>query len=478
MTVQPDSADLAGRLFSTYDSFREAALFQRRFRQADILPLIEARGSAGVLEVSEEGLSFEGRSIRMLKAGHGYRKVLFWSQMHGDEPTATMALFDIFNFLEGRDDGFDGFRERLFDSVTLYFVPMLNPDGAERYQRPTAQMIDMNRDALALQTPESRILKGLIERLQPDFGFNLHDQNPRYTAGRSANLATISFLATSYDYALSVNDVRLRSMQLIARMNEVLQRYIPGQVGRFSDDHEPRAFGDNIQKWGTTLVLVESGGYRGDPEKQYIRRLNYVALLSALASIAGDSYREKTREEYEAIPLNERMAYDLIIRGVTVRQSGKSYSIDIGINREEVNCEGAKGFYYYSEIGETGDLRTYSGLEEIREEGLVFENGKIYPFRAEDCSELAGIDFPAMMREGYTYLRMSGGGLARAGGHTGWPVHLIGEVDALPDAPVTPGEIPTFVLKKDGNIRYVVVNGFVYDAGGSGSADGNGIVGR
>ena len=145
---------------------------------------------------------------------------------------------------------------------------MLNPDGAERYQRRTVQGIDMNRDAAARQTPEAVILKGLVDQLKPDFGFNLHDQSPRYSAGRSAKTATISFLATSYDYELSINAVRERSMQLIVGMNKILQKYIPGQVARYSDDHEPRGFGDNVQKWGTTLVLIGAGGEVGDPENQ------------------------------------------------------------------------------------------------------------------------------------------------------------------------------------------------------------------
>ena len=38
-------------------------------------------------------------------------------------------------------------------------VPMLNPDGAERYARRNAQAIDINRDALQLATPEGRLLK-------------------------------------------------------------------------------------------------------------------------------------------------------------------------------------------------------------------------------------------------------------------------------------------------------------------------------
>lgn len=61
------------------------------------------------------------------------------------------------------------------------------------------------------------------------------------------NPATISFLASAYDHELSMNGVRKRSVQLISKMNKDLQQFIPGQIARYPDDHEPRAFGDNIQ---------------------------------------------------------------------------------------------------------------------------------------------------------------------------------------------------------------------------------------
>ena len=45
------------------------------------------------------GQSVEGRSLNMLSFGTGETRLLLWSQMHGDEPTATAALLAIFNFL-------------------------------------------------------------------------------------------------------------------------------------------------------------------------------------------------------------------------------------------------------------------------------------------------------------------------------------------------------------------------------------------
>lgn len=89
---------------------------------------------------------------------------MLWSQMHGDEATATMALADIFGFLA--DTRTSELRSRLTRSLSIVFVPMLNPDGAELFQRQNAVGIDVNRDARRLVTPEARALRALHERFK------------------------------------------------------------------------------------------------------------------------------------------------------------------------------------------------------------------------------------------------------------------------------------------------------------------------
>ncbi|MFN8353906.1 MAG: M14 family zinc carboxypeptidase [Spirosomataceae bacterium] len=373
MTSPVFAQDLARRLHDTHDQFKETTLKERRFKQADILPLIEQLKARSQYQVSVVGQSFEGRSISMIKLGKGKTTVLLWSQMHGDEPTATMAIFDMFNFFNQSGDEFDALRKQILDNTTLYFVPMLNPDGAEVYKRRTALDIDMNRDALRLQTPEGRLLKQLQNTLKPTFGFNLHDQSPRYSAGPTGHLATISFLATAYDFARSLNDVRRRSMQLIINMNRELQKFIPNQVARYSDEHEPRAFGDNIQKWGTSLVLIESGGYKNDPEKMYIRKLNYVAILSGLQAIATNTLVKEDIAAYEKIPENGRSIFDLLIRNATVQRNGQSIKMDVGINRNELPMNLPPKWFVKGVVEDMGDLSTFFGTDELDATGLILE---------------------------------------------------------------------------------------------------------
>ena len=122
-----------------------------------------------------------------------------WSQMHGDEPTATMALMDLFQFLQKKDE-FDSLRQVLLSKLTLHFIPMLNPDGANRFTRRNMQGIDINRDAMRMQTPEGRILKRIRDETKADWGFNLHDQN------------TVSYthlqIRTDF-YAISIKSVQI-----------------------------------------------------------------------------------------------------------------------------------------------------------------------------------------------------------------------------------------------------------------------------
>ncbi len=166
-------------------------------RHADVEARLKAVGAAApdLFQVEEIGRSVEGRSINHLRFGRGPLHVLLWSQMHGDEPTATAALFDVAE--QFRRHRSEPAHARILDALTIHIVPMLNPDGAERFQRRNAQGIDINRDALRLQTPEGRALKALRDRLNPAVGFNLHNQGWRTSAGKTGQPAAISLLSVA-----------------------------------------------------------------------------------------------------------------------------------------------------------------------------------------------------------------------------------------------------------------------------------------
>ena len=445
--------------YDSYEAYRQPGLEERRFRQQDILHLIEALKAYPVFTLSKAGESVEGREIPLIKVGRGETSILLWSQMHGNEPTATMALMDLFNFFKKEGDGLQGVRRQLLDELSIYIIPMLNPDGAEVYQRRNALGVDLNRDARRLISPEAQLLKRIRDSLQADWGFNLHDQDIYYATGKSGKPATISFLAPPYDEEKSTNAVRSRAMKLIAGLNNTLQGYIPGQVGKWSDAFEPRAFGDNIQKWGTSTILIESGGYPGDPEKQYIRKLNFVALMEGLQAIATKSYKANELSDYFAIPENERRMFDLFIQNVQLEVNGKVFVVDIGINRKEVAIKENRGFYLKSTIEEVDDLSGFGGYQELNAEGLQAIPGKVYPEIFKNRGELERADMHELIAAGYTSVWVEE---LPSDPYTPLPLNLLSpEVEG-------PGKIALeekadFVLKKDGELRYAIINGFIYD---------------
>src|SRR5690606_19333903 len=258
--------------------------------------------------------------------------------------------------------------------------------------------------ALSLQSPEGRTLKRVRDSLEADFGFNLHDQSTYYNAERTDRPATISYLAPAFNYEKDINGVRANAMKIIVYMNQVIQKYAPGQVGRYNDDFEPRAFGDNIQKWGTSAILIESGGYKNDPEKQEIRKLNYVSILSAIYSIANGNYKNIPISEYDKIPENDRKLFDLKLNNLTYNLLGKNYTLDVGIHQLEIDDASHNTYYNSSRVVDQGDLSTYYGYETLEGKGYTMTGGKVYPKTLPSVKEVSELKALDLLKSGFTYV--------------------------------------------------------------------------
>jgi len=449
--------DMTTSLYDSYSKYKEPSLDKRRIKHNDIQPLINTLKNNSAYTVQKVGESIKGKNISLISIGTGDINVFLWSQMHGDEPTATQAIFDIFNFLNSPD--FKEEKKELLSRLTLHFMPMLNPDGAEVFTRRNALGIDINRDALMLQSPEGQVLKRIRDSLDADFGFNLHDQSTYYNAERTSKPATISYLAPAYNYEKDINDVRGNAMKVIVFMNNIIQKYAPGQVGRYNDDFEPRAFGDNIQKWGTSAILIESGGFKNDVEKQEIRKLNFVSVLSACYTIANGAYKTIPLEDYEKIPQNDRKLFDLKIERFTHKLLEKDYILDIGINHLEVEDENHETFYNVGRIVEKGDLSTFYGYETLDATGYRLIEGKVYPKIIQTMEVLKSMDIYELLKSGYTYVRLAK--FSQEDKEVSLPINILDEDQKVPGFFVNIGNTPNFILQKDGSADYAVVNGFL-----------------
>ncbi|MCI0336906.1 MAG: peptidase M14 [Acidobacteria bacterium] len=362
------NAQTPQELFRDWQQQHMTNIDPSRVRHADLKKYLERLRGEGV-KIDEVGRSLAGREIYQLQFGRGQFKVFLWSQMHGDEPSATSALIDLFHYLQrNRQTPWIANLER---QLTIRGVPMLNPDGADLFQRRNLQFIDVNRDARALVTPEGRLLKKLCDDWSPDVGFNLHNQNTRTAVSGTGKQATISLLAVPHDVYRNDNPGRVRSKKICALIIEALSPFIYGHIARYDDTFNPRAFGDLISQWGTPVVLIETGALSGKSEMDLVQ-LNFIALAHAFRGLADGSVENANPALYDELNYNESgRIFNLIIRNATVINRFRDGQVtvppfiaDIGINQDTNWSEGQQ--HTRANIQEIGDLGGFAGLEEVK----------------------------------------------------------------------------------------------------------------
>ena len=360
--ASPPPAISPSALERLHEEVRVAGLADRRFDHDTywraIRPFL-----GGTVRVLPAGVSAEGREIFHLTYGSGPVRVLLWSQMHGNESTASMALADIVRFFAEHPE--HPLARRIARGATIHMIPMLNPDGAQRFRRRNAQGVDINRYARRLQTPEGRVLKAVRDAVQPDFGFNLHDQGTAVRVGDSDRGVAIALLAPAFDSARSVDAKRRRAMQVASVIVEAVDPFVGGHVARYDDTFNPRAFGDLIGAWGASTVLIESGGWKDDPQKQYLRMVNFVGILTALDAIATGRYTSFTPDAYQRLEQNGRRIPDLLIAGGTLAVPGlPPLQADVLVNyARPLLREGGT-------IADIGDLGGVQAQDTLRIDGL------------------------------------------------------------------------------------------------------------
>jgi hypothetical protein len=352
-------------------------------------------------------------------------------------------------------------------------MPMVNPDGAEIFKRRNSLSIDLNRDATRLQSSQAQTLMKMFDSIKADFGFNLHDQNHRYTAGNSFKSAAISFLAPPLNYEKQIDAVRLNAIKLIGSLFNMLNKFIPGHIAKYSDDYEPRAFGDTFQKKGTSTILVESGGWQNDSEKQFIRKMNFILLLSAFKQIAENSFDNIPESIYESIPFNEEKLFDVVLRNLTLNKNGNKIKIDIGINFEEILTSDKTSLFKKATILDIGDLSVYFGYTDLDLSGYELSESKTMKAKDFSIKKLNSALLTELFKNGYTNVLSTN---KTNDQFTSVPINLITNDKKEFKTRFDIGAVPNFLIKKNDKVEYVVVNGFVQKVNETFDYFGNGLI--
>jgi len=294
-------------------------LYQRRYFPPDtcseMIELVKSLYPSLISFKKVIGHSVHGLPIDHVTVGSGTKKVLMWSQMHGDESTSTRALFLLLDYIGKAEP-------KWMSSLTLHIIPQLNPDGAKAFTRLNAADIDLNRDAIDQSQPETEAFFAILDQIKPDLCLNLHGQRSIYGIQNSSDPCAFSFLAPAAEVTRGLTQSRQLAMNLIAAT--VAEMSLDNRfIGRYSDRYDPRCYGDDLTAKGNVVVLFESGVTDSDYERNRSMSYTYEALVGMLKSFAKSESVYKNTLSYDKIPEVTKSFSDLWVRwqdgGVYVR---------------------------------------------------------------------------------------------------------------------------------------------------------------
>lgn len=432
---------------SYYLDIKQPGLDKAQLTYNDIAPVLGKHQKNPLFTFTQLGESTQGQPIWQIDIGSGDTKLMAWSQMHGDESTATAALMDLLNFIAADQQA--QWREQWLSKIHLRLIPMLNPDGAAAGTRVNAMGIDINRDAKALQTPEGRLLMQAARAFKPDFGLNLHDQNRHYAVGDSDKQTTISLLAPAFNEAKDIDASRKKAMQLIGDMSALMATELPGYLAKYNDTFSIRSFGDTFSGMGISTVLIESGAYPADDNRQRARQLNTQLLVMSIQSIASEHYSKQTLKAYQDIPFNRDGAIkDVLIDNLQISVSGQQALVDLAL---DLDIEGRK----QGRIVDIGDLSIYSSFHRFNASGLHYQPGRV--FNLSEPLTLDRAAYIALLQQGFSQFTGDSSLLTNQSGlPTVFSSRVAGSAPQLQRA-------ATFLLANDSGVQFALLNGQLLD---------------
>ena len=290
-------------------------------RYADVVAFIDSLKRVGApIIVGSAGTTSEGRSIPYVIASRppvetpqaaralGRPIVYVQGNIHAGEVEGKEALQALLRDLvmqSGRN---------VLDSIVLIAVPIYNADGNERFgdqarnrseqdgpalvgQRPNAQGLDLNRDYMKADAPETRASLGMFNRWNPDVFVDLHTTNGSYhgyALTYSPSLNPAGDIGPAFTGAAYARDSLLPELRRRVRARRGYETFDYGnfesqdapEKGWFTYDHRPR-FGTNYYALrGRVSVLSEA--YSHDPfDRRVASTYAFVRELLSLVAERG-----------------------------------------------------------------------------------------------------------------------------------------------------------------------------------------------
>jgi len=144
----------------------------RTISYGEMEDLLRKAARPGLVTVTEEARTHEGRKVYLVRLNRGGAKATFrallYAQQHGNEVSGKDAQLCLIQAVSRNP-------ALLPEDVDLYLMPMLNPDGAEANRRTNGAKADLNRDHITLDQPETQALHRVARRIMPHLAVDSHE---------------------------------------------------------------------------------------------------------------------------------------------------------------------------------------------------------------------------------------------------------------------------------------------------------------
>lgn len=254
-------------------------------RYEDVMRFLAAVAPRGIA-VDTFGYSFEGRALPVARWGRGPTRVLVFANIHAGEVEGKEAAQILL-----REIAAGGHRDWR-DALTLWIAPIYNADGNERVslinrplqhgpiggmgQRPNAQGLDLNRDFMKLEAPETRSLVALMRAIDPHVVVDLH------TTDGTRHAYHLTYAPPLHPATDGAIDGFLRETWLPAVTAALEPAWLTHTYGNLPEDEE---------------IEAERGWYTFDHRPRF--STNYVGLRNRFGILS---------EAYSYLPFEARIA--------------------------------------------------------------------------------------------------------------------------------------------------------------------------
>lgn len=290
-------------------------------------------GKVDVFTLDEYGKTEQNRSIYAATIGTGETKVWIQAQIHGDEKLVTEAALQVLKNLSSSQNADV---ETILKELTIYVIPMYNPDGSIMNKRQTlvqesGKYVDLNRDWKeegGFEAKESLAVYKYWVDVKPDYAIDLHHQGFKtvYGTNESTSFSLGVSLAPDGPTLPKVNPAyNTVTKQMVSYVYDELNKYGYTHIDRYQVGGDEKYFIDikggvvsgmmlglnyeglNPDNHSNPAIFFETKGNSregglGQKSNGYLTKQNYQALKAILYGIASGDVFEVDQDHWYDIP--------------------------------------------------------------------------------------------------------------------------------------------------------------------------------